>query len=835
MPALSGGVCLLLASALGLPATAGAVLDRTAIGAAQPIPIDLYGDPLPLGAVARLGSPRLCGIQEVQALAFSPDGKLLASRSRGTTQLWEAATGRELHLLDKYQHTGSALAFTPDSKRLVTGGTYDLTVCVWDVATGRLTATLPLPANGYCAHCTAAEDGRLAVATTAQLVFVIDHPDQAGWQQLYKFSHAVSALALAPTGTALAAGDAGGGVCVWDTADYQTLFQLNLKGEVVQLAFSPNGKTLAVATPAQLLLLEARKGTVLRELAPAMPGLAALAFSADGKRLGAAGAADGTMVVRVWDPATGQLLRTATRAAAPRCLALAPDLAVVTSSSFSQRIDLWDAAAGKQLLVRAGHASGVDHLVVLADGKTLATTGADHEVRLWDAATGKPLGSFRHQDDGAWRAAHAFTADGKTLVTWDPARGLGLWRPDNGQLQRQPVGAPADAELLDVAQRGDLVVLGRFGEVIVWDVGAGRLLHKLPAAERVFQALLSPDGRLLATCHAKGSDLWDVATGNHLRHLADFDSLLAFAPDSRWLVGRKRDRVTTVTSLIVADTERPKVTWTAAEDGKATAAVVFSADNRVLAALGWMGEVRLWEVPSRLLLWEFAAHPFRSNPSMGVPRQLGGAAFFPDGWRLAIGHADTTVVVWDLQELVPGAVGRAKTLKEADLEVLWSDLAGGDGRAVFRAQAVLAAAPDKTVAFLKTRLKPIPLVTEERLQKLFADLDAPKYAVRMAAVEELTRLGDLAVAPLRALLKLSPPLEVERRVELLLAKLDQLDLRFPSPTLRAGRAIHVLERIGTPAARQLLEALAAGDPGARQTREAKDACQRLAKLALSPR
>src|SRR5262249_45603825 len=148
--------------------------------------------------------------------------------------------------------------------------------------------------------------------------------------------------------------------------------------------------------------------------------------------------------------------------------------------------------------------------------------------------------------------------------------------------------------------------------------------------------------------------------------------------------------------------------------------------------------------------------------------------------------ADTTVVIWDLVELVPGAAARAKALSAADLNALWDDLAGGDGRAVFRAQAILAAAPDRTVAFLQDHLKPLPPVTAQRLQKLLADLDAPSFAMRTAAMEELTAIGEAAQEPLRALLKQSPALEVRRRVELLLARINQQHLQFPNPRLRVS-------------------------------------------------
>src|SRR5262245_3578417 len=108
------GLCLASFFLFGRLPDGTAALDRSVIAAAQPVRLDLHGDSLPWGAVSRLGTLRLRGVHEVDSLAYSPDGKLLASRSKGTAQLWDAATGREIHFLHKWPHGGSAMAFTPD-------------------------------------------------------------------------------------------------------------------------------------------------------------------------------------------------------------------------------------------------------------------------------------------------------------------------------------------------------------------------------------------------------------------------------------------------------------------------------------------------------------------------------------------------------------------------------------------------------------------------------------------------------------------------------------------------------------------------------------------------
>jgi hypothetical protein len=214
-------------------------------------------------------------------------------------------------------------------------------------------------------------------------------------------------------------------------------------------------------------------------------------------------------------------------------------------------------------------------------------------------------------------------------------------------------------------------------------------------------------------------------------------------------------------------------------------------------------------------------HRPRHGGLPGAPAQAAvtSVALLPDGRRLATGLGDGTVLVWDLAP-------QAAAAKE--LQALWADLAGDDARKAYRAVHGLVAAPAQAVAYLKNHLQPVSEVEPQRVERLLADLDSDKFAVREAASKELAALGERVEPVLRRALKGSPPVEVRRRVEALLDALTGLP---PRDTLRAVRAIGVLERVGTPEARQVLRTLAGGLASARQTREAKEALARLARRA----
>jgi hypothetical protein len=132
------------------------------------------------------------------------------------------------------------------------------------------------------------------------------------------------------------------------------------------------------------------------------------------------------------------------------------------------------------------------------------------------------------------------------------------------------------------------------------------------------------------------------------------------------------------------------------------------------------------------------------------------------------------------------------------------------------------------VLLLRKTLRPVASV-DDRVKQRIAELSNVDFAVRTRATLDLKALGELARPALEELLTEKPDLEVRRRAERLLEE----PLRPLSPEqLQALRALEVLERIGNSRARAVIESLANGAPGARQTEEAKAALERLSRRAI---
>jgi hypothetical protein len=268
-----------------------------------------------------------------------------------------------------------------------------------------------------------------------------------------------------------------------------------------------------------------------------------------------------------------------------------------------------------------------------------------------------------------------------------------------------------------------------------------------------------------------------------------------------------------------------------AEPGGWVGLLVFSGDGRTLATGRGDGVIRLWEVATGAERCQFAGFGFAGH--RGAIRC---GAFSPDGRTFFSGGQDTTVLVWDVTGRAAEGPPQAAELSPRELEALRADLAAADGlrpeRAgkgersrAYRALWALAAAPGQAVPLFREQLRPVVAADPDRVARLLAELDNDDFAVRDRAPKELQGMGEGALPALRKALEGKPGPELRRRVERLL---DDLSAGSAAQVYES-RALEVLERIGSPDARRVLETLAGGVAEARLTQEAKASLERLAK------
>jgi RNA polymerase sigma factor (sigma-70 family) len=221
---------------------------------------------------------------------------------------------------------------------------------------------------------------------------------------------------------------------------------------------------------------------------------------------------------------------------------------------------------------------------------------------------------------------------------------------------------------------------------------------------------------------------------------------------------------------------------------------------------------RVWDLERGRELRHFGQIQRSSSP--GTVRATGRAV-----------SATETALVWDIVGLRPDP--KPVTLDERQLSACWQTQTTEDAERAWMAVNRLAAAPSQTVALLREHLPPVPVPDGKDIARLIADLEDSEFAVRERASAELEKLGGLAGPAIRRALEAKPPPESRRRLEALRERRDGRTLS--AETLRAIRAVELLEQMNSPEARALLERLAGGAAEAVVTRQARAALDRLAR------
>ena len=496
------------------------------------------------------------GAIPTMSIAFSPDGKLLASGNWDkTVRLWDVDKEKQVAVLQGHTDWVSSVAFNPDGK-LVASGSNDKTVRLWDVQKQEQAGVL----EGHTKELlsvTFSPDGKLLASGSYWPDSAIRLWDVQGRKQVGILEHNdnVHCVAFSPDGRLLASGGYQGKVRLWDVAEQKQLAMLHAHTDAVNsVVFSPDGRNLTSSS---------------------------------------------SCAVRVWDvEGRKQVGGVEGYSGRVSSVAFSPDGKLLASGSWDKTVRLWDVQGQEQVGVLQGHKNAVWSVAFSPDGELLASggtwPGSPNTIRLWNIQKQMQVGGLRYAKTVR---CVAFSPDGRLLAWGSDDKTVHLWNVEEQEQVGVLQGHEESVRCIAFSPDGKTLASGSYGVTIrLWDVQEQKQVGVLKGhTEGVYSVAFSPDGETLASgSHDMTIRLWDVQEQKQVGALKGHTWTVysvAFSPDGKLLISSSDDETVRLWNV-----EEQTQVGLLQSDAGSVVSVAFSPDGKWLVSGCRSGAVSLWEV-----------------------------------------------------------------------------------------------------------------------------------------------------------------------------------------------------------------------------------------------
>ena len=540
---------------------------------------------------------------DVISVAFSPDGKTLASASYDKTIiLWDVETRTMKRKLLGHEDYIHAVAYSPDGS-LIASSDVD-TVRLWDAHSGQLIHTFDE------LHETAAisPDGKLLAAVGwTEEGYAIDVVDIRSLETIrslpYPYSSGPTTMCFSPDGKALAISSYFDVVLLVNLFNYNYI-EVYTSNSIESASYSSDGQILAVAGGNTIGLWNG-EGKLLRTLNS--DGFHSVSFSPDGKTM-ISGGENGLMIL--WDMGTWEPYREVQIGhGLVRTVAFSPNGKLIASGSNDNSIKYWDAQSGEPLAVLHGQENAVKSVAFSPDGKSLKSEHEDGASRIWSAQNGclSTISLSKKEDDSSGNRKVVYSPDNKHIAALFYTMGDAV-------------------EIWDMETEELIYTLFVTDARTIKYVDGEEVYDSLP--EEIMAVAFSPDGRLIALGHSAFLvTLWDVQTGEliaYFRTCMDSINVLVFSSDGKTLaVSTDYEEVVQLFSVRQGKEKRRLIGHTDTIDSLA-----YSPDGKILASGSADGTVKLWNPRNGKLLITLMVLP----PERGPQASSEWIAFTPEGY-----------------------------------------------------------------------------------------------------------------------------------------------------------------------------------------------------------
>ncbi|MPY42085.1 AAA family ATPase [Streptomyces phyllanthi] len=584
----------------------------------------------------------------VRHIAWSPDGSLLATASRdGTARVFDARSGRSLHVLPSDGVMVEGVTWSPDSARVATVGR-DRVVRIWDAVSGEPLRLL-IGATDTGRQTAWSPDGRWIAATSRDQTVRVWDAETGDLVHELRGHGDVWGVAWAPDSTRLASTSHDQTALVWDLATGAAVTTVSGHSDFVEgIAWSPDGRLIATGSGDHTVRIsDAESGELRLLLRGHTDYVWNVAWSPDGRMLASASSDRSVRIVDAYDAKVVAVLRG--HSDTVWGVAWSPSGDQIATSSTDGTGRVWDLRPrGAESLLLDGHRGPVNQAAWSHDDSRIATASDDGTVRVWDAASGAPSSHVIEQTDRVWSTAWSPNDDRLAISTND-----GLFRVVRPGQDSTFDRRGAVVECVSWSPDGNRVATGDHdGTVKVWTARDGVELCSLTGHQDWASRIAwSSSGRFLASASDdRTCRLWDVAESRQLTVLRGHDNYVddvAWSPDEERVATASGDWTAAVWDTATGR----RIEILKGHEGRLRA-IAWSPDGRLIATGSDDRTVRVW---SSATLEEIAI--------IGVHQdKVTSVAWSRDGTRLLTASSDGTARVWpatpDFDRLEAEARGR---------------------------------------------------------------------------------------------------------------------------------------------------------------------------------